>query len=65
MEKEQKIEKIRILKKFIRREVAFEKWLNNKKRKSVYDKEQLKYCKITLKNAKQEYKQIKQQLKEL
>ena len=65
MEREQKIEKIRILKKFIRREVAFEKWLNNKKRKSVYDKEQLKYCKITLKNAKQEYKQIKQQLKEL
>lgn len=58
MEKEQKIEKIRILKKFIRREVAFEKWLNNKKRKSVYDKEQLKYCKITLKNAKQELKEL-------
>ena len=63
--REQKIEKIRILKEFIKREIAFVKWLNNKKRKSMYDKEHLKYCKRTLKNAKQELKELEQELKEL
>lgn len=56
--KELKIENIEILKEFIKRETAFAKWLNNKKRKSMYDKEYLKYCKITLKNAKQELKEL-------
>ena len=63
--KEQKIERLKVVKIFIKKESAFLKWLKNKKKKSKYDKEHLKYWGITLKNAKQEYKQIKQQLKEL
>lgn len=55
--REKKIENIRILKEFIKRETDFVKWLNNKKRKTIYDKEHLKYRKITLKNAKQELKE--------
>lgn len=63
--KEQKIENFKILKDFIAKETVYIKWLKKQKGKSKFMKEHLKYWETTLKNAKQEFEQREQELKQL